>query len=74
MIFKFRFKNGFNGLHPVNTLERCERNLYFLWDCLKHIGGSLFLEIVTTPKETAICHMPFHDYGVVVFRFGLSHS
>ena len=44
---------------------RCEHNLYFLRDRFKHVGDSQYLEIVTTSKEI----MPFHDYGVVVFRF-----
>ena len=48
----------------------CEHNLYFLWDRFKHIGDSQFLEIVTTSKEI----MPFHDHGVVVFRFDFDRS
>ena len=67
---RFSFKNGFKRLHPVNTLVRCEHNLYFLWNHFKHIGDSQYLEIVTASKEI----MSFHDHGVVVFRFGRSHN
>ena len=45
---------------------RCEHNLYFLWGRFKHNGDSQYLEIVTTSKEI----MSFHDYGVVMLRFG----
>ena len=62
----FSCNNGFNRLHPVNTLVRRECNLYILWDRFKYIGDSQLLEIVTTSKEI----MPFHDHGVVVFWFG----
>ena len=61
-------ENGFKRLHPVDVLVRREHDLYFLWDRFKHIGDSMYLEIVTTLKEI----MSFHDHGVVVFRFARS--
>ena len=41
---QFRFENGYNRLHPVNIVVRCQHNLYFLWDNFKHISDSHFLE------------------------------
>ena len=70
VFYRFPFQDGFNLLHPVNTLVCREHNLYFLWDRFKHVGDSQYLEIVTTSKEI----MSFHDRGAVVFRFRLSRN
>ena len=67
---KLSFQDGFKCSHPFNIPVRCEHNPYFLWNRFKHIGDSQYLEIVTTSKEI----MPFHDHGVVVFRFGRSRN
>ena len=49
---------------------RCENNLHFLWDRVKHIGDSLFLEIITSSKAAA----SLYDHGIVVFLFGGSRN
>ena len=54
----------------VQLISMCVVNIIFLWDRFKYIGDSQYSEIVTTSKET----MSFHDYGVVVCRFGLTRN